>query len=474
MKRCTVSVSLLVVLVSLAPACRAGSDDYRALLRRLPDSTTAIVLVDVNGLRSALGLPAGTTLQASGISSIAEAASKFVLGVHFDLTEQRHVWSIGLTQTDGNLAIANIAKTENETVQDVGGHSVVASSRGVFFVDLGPKLLASITPANRKSLVKWLKFQDANLLDSIPANLINAASASESALMLMAIDLEDSADVASVRRSLTQSQVLSARENVDFDAVARVVAKAKGVRLTVRAGNPLAGDLTVDFDADTGTIRDFAKPLLLEMLQNTGLYVQDFDDWQAEVTDRAIRLRGPFSVNALRKFGMLIRTPAPNPVAADPAAYQAKTPQARELAASQQYFQSITRILDDLRHDPGHSLESRGRWFDHASAQINNLPALDVAPELISYGSATSDRLQAMSAALKDAAMRVGYIRNNSLASYLGPMWGNAQTGWVQTSKVVGVIKDRVIEARRELWVQMDDARAKVRDQMTQKFNAQF
>jgi hypothetical protein len=474
MKRIRRPALLLAALLALVPPCRAGDDDYRALLRRLPDSTTAIILVDVNGLRQALGVAHGTALQTAGIAAVPGSASKFVLGAQIDLSTQRHVWSVALATTDGKLALSNVAKTENEPVQDIGGHPAVMSHRGAYFVELGSKLLAAVTPANGKMLVKWLKFQDANQLDTIPAYLISAASAGEPALMLLAVDLEDSADMATVRRGLTQSQVLSTRENVDYDAVARVIAKAKGIRLSVRAGNPLSGSLTVDFDADTGTIRDFAKPLLLDTLRNTGLYVPDFDDWRAEVTDRAVSLSGPLSVNALRKFGTLIRTPAPNPVAADPDANQAATPGARNLAASQQYFQSITRILEDLKNDPGNSLESRSGWYDHAAAQINNLPTLDVAPELIAYGSATGERMQSMSSALKTASMQIGYVRHNSIVSYLGPVYGSPQAGWTQTSKVVGAIRDQVTEARRRLWDQMEDATAKVRNLMTQRFNAQF
>jgi hypothetical protein len=476
MKRCSSLVVGFVILFGTAPASRAGSGDFRSLLRRLPDSTTALVVIDVKALRPALGLTREAALSAAGISAIPISADKFVLGANVDLSEHRHLWSVALAQLDGKMTIQDVAKMEKAPVQKVGGHSAVVSPRNAYFVDLGPGLMAAATPANRKMLNRWLAFQDSNQLDTLPAYLINAAAALDSALMVMAVDLEDSVDVAAISRGLTRSQVLAARENLDYDAVARAIAQVKGVRLTVRPGNPLAGDLTVDFAAGTAAVRAFAKPLLLEILQHTGLYVDDFDSWEATVTDNSVGIHGPLSVNALRKFGTLIQTPAPSPDAADAAGYDAKTPAARGLAASQRYFQSVAQILEDLKFDKGNTLDSRAGWYEHAATQLNNLPTLDVAPELARYGATTANLLQSMSTGLKNVSTRIEYVRHNSIYSYYssGAIFGNAQEGYVSTDKVVGELKGLADQARRSLWDKIDDATSLVRRQLTQRFNTQF
>jgi hypothetical protein len=476
MKRCVILVLAIAVAFCPIPASRAGGDDYRLLLRRLPDSTTAVVTIDVNALRRALGLTRETTLTAAGISGIPVRANKFVLGAQIDLSEHRHVWSIALAQLDGTMAIQDVAKTENEPVQKVAGHAAVVSARNVYFVDMGPGLMAAASPANRKMLSRWLGFQDTNQLDTLPPYLINAVTTAGGALMVMALDVEDSVDVAAIRRGLTRSQVLSAREKVDYDAVAQFIAQAKGITLTLRPGSPLAGALTVDFTASTGTVSDFARPLLLEILQNSGLYISDFDGWDFGLTDRAMTLRGPLSVNALRKLGTLIRTPAPNPAAADTAAYYAQSPAARGLTASQNYFQSCKQILEDLKFDKGKNLDSRAGWYEHAASQLYNLPALDVAPELVRYGATTADLLQSMSTLLRNVEAKIDYVRHNSIYSYYssGTMFGNPQTGYKSTSKIVGAMQGIVEDTRRKLWDRIDDVTAQVREQMTQRFNAQF
>src|SRR5713226_671514 len=95
----------LLVLLGLAQACKADESPYQDLLRRLPDSTNAVVVADVQGLRKSLGVPPGTTLLAADISSIPVMAKTFVFGAHVDLGERRHLWSIALAQLASKVAI---------------------------------------------------------------------------------------------------------------------------------------------------------------------------------------------------------------------------------------------------------------------------------------------------------------------------------------------------------------------------------
>jgi hypothetical protein len=464
----------LLLLPDLAPPSRAAEGDYRALLRRLPDSTTAVILVDVKALRQALGVAPGTELRTPGLSGVPAMADKFVLGSHIDLSERRHLWSVGLAALDRKMTMQDLAKAEGEPVEQVAGHPAVVSPRNAYFVELGPGLLAAATPANRKMLSRWLAFQDANKLDALPPYLLKAADAAGSAVAVLALDLEDSVDMTAIRRGLNRSPVLASHPGADLDAVARTLAKVKGVRLAVRPGSPLAGELTVDFDADTYPVQDFAKPLLLEVLQNAGLHLSDFDDWEAKREYKTVTLRGPLSVNGMRKLGMLIKTPAPGPAAADPNAARDATPAARALAASQHYFQSVKQILDDLKNDKGKALDSRAGWYEQAAGQFDNLPTLDVDPDLLAYGTGTAERLRDLAKGQKDAASKVHYVKYNSWASYMGPMYGNRQTGYVPTAKVTKGLEEQAAEARRGMWDQIENATAQIRQRMSQKFNAQF
>ncbi len=459
-----------------ATACRAGGDDYRGLLRRLPDSTTAIVLVDVKGLRQTLGVTPGTALQESRLASIPVMAGKFVLGARVDLSGHRHQWSVAVMRLDGKMSMQDLAKTENEPVQELGGHPAVLSPRNAYFVELGPGLLATATPADRQMVARWLRFQDTNQLDTLSPYLIQAANAAGPAVMTLAIDLENAVDPAAVQKGLSQSQVLSALQTVDYAATARVITQAQGAKLTVAPGSPLAAELTVDFNADTGPLAAFAKPLLLESLQNAGVYIPDFDDWEARLKDRSLTLRGPLSVNGLRRLGTLVRTPAPAPAAANLEARQAAAPAARALAASQAYFLSVTQTLDDLKLHKAVVLNSRSNWYDQAANQINNLPTLDVDPRLIGYGTGTAQQLQEIGAVVANLKSNIQRVRASSYPGYTGVwLYNDSRAGGaVPTKEEYRLLIQQATAARAKIWEGIDAVTDKIRDQMTAQFNTQF
>ena len=127
-----------------------------------------------------------------------------------------------------------------------------------------------------------------------------------------------------------------------------------------------------------------------------------------------------------------------------------------------------------LKNEKGKPLDSRAGWYDHASNQLNNLPTLDVAPELVGYGASTADLLESLATGLKDSSTKIKYVRYNSLASVYGPVYGNRRVGFVPTDRVVNELKEQAADARRALWDRVEEATAQLRRQMTQKFNVQF
>jgi hypothetical protein len=501
----------LVVLVGLAQGARAADGPYQDLLRRLPDSTNVIVVADVTALRQALGVAPGTALMASDMCTLPIACSKFVLGAHVDMSERRHVWSIAMAQHGGKLPIGDIAKAESEQVDQVAGYNVVPCMRNGYFIELAPDVLGAGSPANRQQLKRWLTYQKNNQLAALSPYLLQAANPSDSPLMIIAVDLADSLDPAAVHRGLNGSQVMASRKNADYEKVAKTLVHVKGLTFTVQPGSPLAGNLTVDFDTDTSAIIDFAKPLLLEILQNAGVYVQDFDSWRPRLKDRSIGISGTLSLNALRKFGTLIRTPVPAPEAASMTSYQSMDPAERAAAVSKRYFKSVTQILSDLKADKSKTAKSLASWYNRYADQIDKLPILDVDPVLIRFASSTSEHLRAMGASLGGISLQLGYLNRQKIEgqvynapsytgnygyyNWYGGYWGggyanlannaalyrSGTAGGVTTVNNYNQIyqmQDNLVTqgnaARIELWQRIDNETADVRRQMTQKYRTEF
>jgi hypothetical protein len=476
------SLALLIV-VSLAQAGQAQDNPYQDLLRRLPDSTNALVVADVEGLRKALGVPPGTSLMAGDVSSLPVMAKRFVFGAHVDLGDRHHLWSIAMAKLTGPLSIADLAKMENAQVEEVAGTAVMESPRNAFFVDLGPELLAVGTPANRQQLKHWLTRQKNNPLPALSPYLLQVAKSADANLITMAVDLSDCFSLTSIKRGLKTSRVLTDKSGLDSEAVAKTLAKASGIRLTVRQGDgyPLHGELAVDFTTDTDAVRNFSKSLLLEILERADLLVSDFNSWRALPKQESIGIQGPLSLNGLRKFGALIRTPAPPPQAANLQTYQSLNPGAKSLDASKRYFKTVKQLLADLQSEKGSTKRMAG-WYSQFANQIDNLPMLDVDPDLLNYGATTSQMLRSMGASLQGIVTQSGQLqkeKNWVVASpaYYGP-WGypgnvyNVTTGaaYLQQESLVTQGK----QARVELWEKIDQETANIRRHLTEKYQTEF
>jgi hypothetical protein len=464
----------LLALVGLTQACRAAEGAIQDLLKRLPDSTNVLVVADVEGLRKALGVAPGTRLASADAPSLPATGKRLVLGANIDLTQHRHQWSVAICQLERKLSIRDIALTEKVPAEKIADRDVVPSERNAYFVELGPDLLACRTPANRQELKRWLSFQQRNPLPAIPEYLLQAASPAEPAVVIMAVELADSLDRTAVRRGLDLSQVLAGKQGVDFDGVAKVIASARGAKLVVKAGKPLHGELTIDFNTNTDALRAFSKPLLLEVLQHVGLYVPDFDSWDVVLRERALHIDGRLSLNSMRKFAALVATPVPSPEAANLATYQSENPQQRMAVASQRYYKSIDKMLADLRDKKAQAWRGLGSWYDRYADQIGMLPVLDVDPKLLAFGQATAEYLRSVATAMKGVAQTQRVARNSSL---YGPWGGAVQLAdgtVVSLSRVQYTLSAQAAGARDQAWESINNETSKIRQEMTQKYRVEF
>src|SRR5262245_44463197 len=102
----------LLPLSGLTQACQAEEAAFQARLRSLPNSTNVLAVVDVEGLRKALGVAPGTRLASADLPSMPTTAKRLALGANIDLTQRRHQWSVLVCQVERKISIQDIALTE--------------------------------------------------------------------------------------------------------------------------------------------------------------------------------------------------------------------------------------------------------------------------------------------------------------------------------------------------------------------------
>jgi hypothetical protein len=509
LRRHTVALSFLLGLAGACGAQDGGS--YKDLLRRLPDSTNIVVVADVAGLRATLGSAPGTTLESANITALPINANKFVLGAQADLGQRRHLWSVAMAQLGQKMTIQDVAQAENEPVLQLAGHTIVPTPRNAYFVELGTDLLAAYSPASRQMLKAWLVSEKNKQFVTLPPYILSALNPDKPALAVMAIDLVDSYDLMAIQRALNASQVMASLNNPDYYAVAQTLQSAQSLTFTITPGSPLNAELTLNFNGSSQAVLGFGKRLLIEMMQKVGLYVQDFDDWEPRLKEQSIGIHGPLSINALRKYGALVKTPAPNANAANIDAYKASTPAQRLLLSTKRYFKNVVQLLDDLRIDKARNVRAMAEWYDKFADQIDNMPILDVDPDLVKFAAATASDLRAMGASLQGISIQSGYLQRQKTEgqiyqapnygsysggngyfgpyqSYSGPglasnaaMWAAGAAGGVTTVnnfQQIRLMQDQMVsrgaEARVALWEQLDQAVSNMRRMLTLKYKSEF
>ncbi len=96
--------------------------------------------------------------------------------------------------------------------------------------------------------------------------------------------------------------------------------------------------------------------------------------------------------------------------------------------ASQEYFKTITTMLDDLggkrKTTEFVTWGQVGLWFERYARKIDNLPILNVDNELLDYGVFVADSLRQSETAMKGIGAKSGYrktqLSNTTGGSYYG------------------------------------------------------
>lgn len=326
--------------------------------------------------------------------------------------------------------------------------------------------------------------------------------------LIMAIDLSHVASESQWAKGLGQFESWKGSEQETL-AAAKLLAGIEGVTLGVTFGDRVGGSIRVDFSESPSALAENGKDLLIEVLENHGSMIEDFREWSPAVRDNTFRLSGPVSEAGLRRLLSVLVLPAPLAEALDEAQLsQDDSPESAARIASQQYFQSVTVLLDDLRgkgkRDGVKTFGQAATWYAKYARKIDALPLLNVDPLLVDYGRRVADGLRGGEMSMKGVGMRTAVRTAGSTTGYddgdyggyyggyrgyynsYGAGYGVSRAGAVnlaqdalraeQQAETVVRTQERVAGAAavQQLWTQIDQATAEIRRDMTAKYQVEF
>jgi hypothetical protein len=324
-------------------------------------------------------------------------------------------------------SMSQLALRYNGSLDKVGRNSVVVLPGESYFAQLGPRMIAFGEPANRQDVARWMRRSETGTLTGLSPYLQTAKQfTQQNAHLIMAIDLEGVLSVEEVKARLAAFESLEGK-GIDLDKASQALASIRGVTLGLTVTDRRSGALRVEFSEDISVIRDVAKPLLLEALGNHGMMINEFRDWNVQVSEKEVRLSGILEDSGTRRLLSFLDTPPSlQPVEDQPAEQQ--TAESLVRLASQQHFNSIGSLLGDLRNDK-QNRKTMGQisvFFRNFARKIDRLPILNVDPELVDFGRWVSTSLREGEIAVTEAAgrSRVGQMEVGQAMGMGMPMGG--------------------------------------------------
>src|SRR5690349_4836450 len=156
------SLVFCAALLALVPTGRARAT-FPSLAERLPAATNAIVAVNVDKVLSS---PLATQenwrqdLQARWDKQplmIPPGANRILTAAWVKMPAMDSVWEMSLIEMDKVPTAEELAKAEGGYVDKVWDKIAACSPINAYFIPLDGRTLASVTPADRTEIVRWVR-----------------------------------------------------------------------------------------------------------------------------------------------------------------------------------------------------------------------------------------------------------------------------------------------------------------------------
>ncbi len=475
-KWCMVCLSVMVLL-PLAPAMA----DFKTILSRMPDEANAYVIVDVDKVMKTnmaqRELWSGGRAKNNSPMVVPPGTQRLAMAGKIDLGRLASVWEVAVMDTRQPITADGIASVYRGFAETVADKPAAWTPINAYFIQLDPTTLGVVTPADRQFTARWVR-QNPNPAAARSPYLTRAAQAVEAGSPIaMAIDMEDAASAGRFELRLADGEFESlAGKSFDPKALAKIVGGIKGLILRVDVADDATGLLEVDFAGDATALSPVAKGMLLEILSKGGMEIPDFADWTVEIQGTRLTAKGKLTTSGIRLLLSVIGPPssgdAPggeaNPT--DPASLAAK--------ASQDYYQSISKILDDLPSQA--ALTSSAGWLVRDAKRIDQLTSLNVDPGLLAWGATTSAGLnnaaQICATSQSRATARAAAIPTPPNPSGVLDDRRRAELQNIQTQRrrVIQEEKTNATEQASRILGDLKTARSRIRGDMATKYKVEF
>jgi len=343
-------------------------------------------------------------------------------------------------------------------------------------------------PANRQDLGRYLRSLKRYEKPQVSEYLENAvAQAHGRDQVVVALDLGDLFTSRQVRELLHGAESLAGKE-IDLDAITKVITSIKGVTFSVQATERLNGKMRLDFGESPSPLKQVAKALLFEAIENNGMMLDnEIKNWRILFEAKAVTLEGRLSTKGLRMLTDLIPFPAEtvalkeaSPTPGETAAASAGSASKADSKAttSKKYFQHVSLLIDTIRTDAPKAASPKlaRRMVDNAALEIDRLPVLNVDEDLIAYGAGVSSTFRNMRNLSNYASLDANFRQASMVANQggYGGFYGGGTNLTLSTS-VMRKQETAVLKSNQmAVFTMLEEKTAEIRKKMTLKYQIEF
>ncbi len=490
LRSCRSFVVSVLALGVLAPTSAFAADDWLSLMQQLPAGANAVMLADVQALREFAAKhgkndEGGEQAIRDLSAELTPDVRKLAIGAIVDFDRLEPIWELGVFEMESLPSAAVLARLERGYVDELGKQSVVWSPRGLYFAPLGDRLLATAWPANRQFMSRWLarSQQPGRELSDYLQKAVKFVSSDVP--VVVALDFDNVVAVGPVQKKLATAAALAKSPGAATD-IGALLGGLKGLVFAVEAKDAVRGTIRLDFDRPPTALAALGKPLLLEALERRGAMLPDMENWKPRVSGNSFSLTGPLGPGSLPTLlGFLVTPSSVGNLEKDAAAAGESGNSAdRMLASTKKYFESVNRVVRDVRNFKCKTFGEKALWNDRQARKIDNLPTLDVDNDMIVFGEQVARLLRGAGVDIRGANISAGMQKSRGGGTTTGwgyDGFGNAFYGTYVINSDVGENRQLAAQARGEgassqidAMAQIDELTGQLRRGMTKKYGVQF
>ena len=466
----------VAALCALVSPCGAAEESWQGLMSHAPADANVLVMVHAEKVRSSkFAVTTGWNSASNatgGLRSILPRSEvqRCLFAARLNLVDLSPRWEAGVLETESDPSLELFAARID------GRREVLGSTPGIrlpfdsYLLKLSPSTFGILGPADRQVAARWARSSASSKpLDS--AYLMKIASFPETVgtEIMLGIDLTDAADIATVKAVMSESPAIRDAK-LDPEVAAQIVNSIEGMALGVRVLDEATGMIRIDFRRDPAPIAKGLKPLLLERLAARGAMLEEFDGWKFDLQGHTGFFGGKLTPGGLSRVLSLVEPALPAPADDLPKSAQRKPDVTVE--RSRAHFTKVNALVTEVRFP---TLEFKaaafGTWIDRQARKIDELPVLDVDPDLLDYSQGVAKSLRITAGKQRGASISASANERNTYGSG-GYYYGRPAES---TARIQGRMESAAANLQHvEIMRMIDDETAAIRRMLTERYRVKF